>query len=201
MEKTVTRQRLWLLAACILGVVVTAGLAWRAGVFRDAPAPAAVGGPFNLVDHTGRPVDEKILNGQWSVVFFGFTYCPDICPGTVQALAAATDQLGARGKDLQIVFVSVDPGRDTPAQMKAWIEGQGLPANAVGLTGTPEQVAAAAKVYRVFYERKGDGPDYQVNHSTVAYLMDPRGRFDRVLAYGLTPEQMADQIRAAMRGD
>lgn len=201
MEKTVTRHRLLLLAACVLGLVVTAGLAWRVGVFRGEPAPASVGGPFNLVDHDGRPVDESILKGRWTVVFFGFTYCPDICPGTVQALAAATDLLGTSGKDLRIVFVSVDPGRDTPAQMKAWMEAQGLPEGSLGLTGTPGQVAAAARAYRVFYEKAGDGPDYQVNHSTAAYLMDPRGRFDRVLAYGLTPEQMADQIRAAMRGD
>lgn len=196
-----TRQRLLLLAACILGLVVTTGLAWRAGVFRGEPSAATVGGPFALVDQTGRPVDETVLKGKWSVVFFGFTFCPDICPGTVQALSEATDQLGARGEDLRIVFVSVDPGRDTPAQMRAWIEAQGLPDGSLGLTGTPEQVAAAAKAYRVFYEKKGDGPDYQVNHSTAAYLMDPGGRFNRVLAYGLTPEQMADQIRAAMRGD
>jgi protein SCO1/2 len=201
METTVTRQRLLLLAACILGLVVTASLAWRADVFRGEPSAATVGGAFALVDQTGRPVDETVLKGRWSVVFFGFTFCPDICPGTVQALSEATQQLGAKGKDLRIVFVSVDPGRDTPAQMRAWIESQGLPDGTLGLTGTPGQVAAAAKAYRVFYEKKGDGPDYQVNHSTAAYLMDPRGRFNRVLAYGLTPEQMADQIRAAMRGD
>lgn len=111
------------------------------------------------------------------------------------------DQLGPQGKDLRIVFVSVDPGRDTPDKVKDWIDAQDLPESTLGLTGTPQQVAAAARAYRVVYQTVGDGADYQVNHSTAAYLMTPRGRFDRVLAYGLTPEQMADQIRKAMRGD
>lgn len=201
MESSVTRHRLLLIAACVLGLLVMAGLALRAGVFDGPPPPASVGGPFQLVDQSGRPVDEKILKGRWSVVFFGFTYCPDVCPTTLQALAAASDQLGPKARDLRIVFVSVDPGRDTPAKMKDWLEAQRLPEGTLGLTGTPDQVAAAARAYRVFYEKQGDGPDYQVNHSTAAYLMDPRGRFERVLAYGLTPEQMADQIRAAMRGE
>jgi protein SCO1/2 len=201
MESSLTRHRLLLIAACVLGLLVTAGLALQAGVFDRPPPPASVGGPFQLVDQSGRPVDEKILKGRWNVVFFGFTYCPDVCPTTLQALAAASDQLGPKARDLRIVFVSVDPGRDTPAKMKDWLEAQRLPEGTLGLTGTPDQVAAAARAYRVFYEKQGDGPDYQVNHSTAAYLMDPRGRFERVLAYGLTPEQMADQIRAAMRGE
>lgn len=201
MESSVTRHRLLLIAACVLGLLVTTGLALRVGLFDRPPPPASVGGPFQLVDQSGRPVDEKILKGRWNVVFFGFTYCPDVCPTTLQALAAATDQLGPKARDLRIVFVSVDPGRDTPAKMKAWLEAQGLPEGTLGLTGTPDQVAAAARAYRVFYEKQGDGPDYQVNHSTAAYLMDPRGRFERVLAYGLTPDQMAEQIRAAMRGE
>ncbi|MDP1630171.1 MAG: SCO family protein [Caulobacter sp.] len=196
-----TRQRVMLLAACIVGLVVIAGLAWRTGVFGEHQPPAAVGGPFAMVDQDGKPVDERILKGQWSVVFFGFTYCPDVCPTTMQALAAATDQLGPKGKDLRIIFVSLDPERDSPAQVKAWLEAQRLPKGTLGLTGTPEQVAVTAKAYRVFYEKRGDGPDYQINHSTAAYLMDPKGRFERVLAFGLTPDQMADQIRAAMRGD
>ncbi|MFA7263130.1 MAG: SCO family protein [Caulobacter sp.] len=195
------RQRLLLMAACALGLVLAGVVALNAGLFRPAPSAGAVGGPFQLVDQDGKPVDEAILKGKWSVVFFGYTYCPDVCPGTMQALRGAVDQLGPKGKDLRIVFISVDAGRDTPTKVKDWLAVQDLPADTVGLTGTPQQVAAAARAYRAVYEIQGDGPDYQVNHSTAAYLMNPRGRFDRVLAYGLTPEQMADQIRRAMRGD
>ena len=197
-----TRQRLYLILACVIGAVIAGGLAWKVGAFRAAPPSAgAVGGPFQLVDQTGKPVDERALEGKWSAVFFGFTYCPDICPGTLQALTATSDQLGAKAKDLRIVFVSVDPERDSAPKVKAWLDAQGAPEGTLGLTGTPEQVAAAAKAYRVVYEKAGDGPDYLVNHSTAIYLMDPEGRFRRVLSYGMTPEQMADQIRAAMRGD
>ncbi len=202
MERShVTRQRILLLVACVIGILVAGGLAWKAGVF-DAPESAgAVGGPFQLVDQTGKPVDESALKGKWSAVFFGFTYCPDICPGTLQALTATADELGGKAKDLRIVFMSVDPERDSAPKVKAWLDAQGAPEGTLGLTGTPEQVAAAAKAYRVVYEKAGEGPDYLVNHSTAIYLMDPKGRFRRVLSYGMTPEQMADQIRAAMRGD
>lgn len=201
MEKSLPRHRLLLIAACALGLVLLGVIALSAGLFRPAPSAALVGGPFQMVNQEGKPVDERLLKGKWSVVFFGYTACPDICPGTMQALRGAVDLLGPKGKDVQIVFVSVDAGRDTPVRLRDWLDVQGLPAGTVGLTGTPQQVAAMARTYRVVYEIKGEGTDYQVNHSTAAYLMTPRGRFDRVLAYGLTPEQMADQIRRAMRGD
>lgn len=195
------RHRLLLIAACALGLLILATIAARLGAFSAPVTADVVGGPFQLVDQTGRPVDEKVLKGKWSVVFFGYTYCPDVCPGTLQALRAATDQLGPAGKDLRIVFVSVDPGRDTPETIRNWLDAQDLPEGTLGLTGTPQQVAAAARAYRVVYQIQGEGTGYLVNHSTAAYLMSPRGRFERVLAYGLTPEQMADQIRKAMRGD
>lgn len=201
MESRLPRRRLILLALCALGLLLLGVVALNAGAFRPAQTADVVGGPFQLVDQTGKPVDQTVLKGKWSVVFFGYTYCPDVCPTTLQALRGAVDQLGPKGKDVRIVFISVDAGRDTPAKMKAWLEAQGMPEGTLGLTGSPQQVAAAAKAYRAVYQIDGDGPDYQVNHSTIAYLMTPRGRFDRVLAYGLTPEQMADQIRRAMRGD
>lgn len=201
MESSLTRQRLLMIVIGALGLVLAAVVALNAGMFRPAPTADVVGGPFQLVNQDGKPVDESVLKGKWSVVFFGYTYCPDVCPATMQAVRAAVDQLGPKGKDVQIVFISVDAGRDKPAVLRDWLQAQNLPAGTLGLTGTPQQVAAAAKAYRVVYEIQGEGGDYQVNHSTAAYLMSPRGRFDRVLAYGLTPEQMADQIRRAMRGD
>jgi len=203
MERLLSRQRLLLIVTVALGLVlaVLIALSFNAGRPSQSQGQALVGGPFQLVNQDGRPVDQSVLKGKWSVVFFGFTYCPDICPATMQAVRGAVDLLGANGKDVQIVFVSVDPGRDKPRVLKDWLDAQDLPASTLGLTGTPEQVAAAAKAYRVVYQREGDGADYQVNHSTAAYLMNPSGRFDRVLAYGLTPEQMADQIRKGMRGD
>ena len=119
----------------------------------------------------------------------------------MQALRAAEAELPPRDAEkLQVVFVSVDPERDTPDQIKAYVENDAFPEGTIGLTGTPEQVAAATKAFRAYYRKNGEGEDYVVDHSTVVYLMDPKGRFVRPLAYGLTPEQMAEQIRDAMRG-
>jgi protein SCO1/2 len=194
------RHRIILLLTCLAAMIVTGGLAWRAGVFKSAPAPAAVGGPFQLVDQNGQPATEKVLKGKWSAVFFGFTYCPDVCPGTLQGLSAATDILGPKAKNLRIVFISVDPGRDDVKQMKDFLSADFVPKSTLGLSGTPEQVAAAAKAYRVYYAKVGDGPGYTVDHSTAIYLMDPKGRFVTVIPYNLPPEDIARRIADAMRG-
>jgi protein SCO1/2 len=133
------------------------------------------------------------------VVFFGYTFCPDVCPTTLQALAAVQDQLGPKAKDFQVVFVSVDPARDTPVKLKDYLSTHGFPAGVIGLTGAPEQVARAAKAYRVYFARHGDGPDYLMDHSVATYLMDPDGRFAAVLAPGETPQEAAAQIVKEMQ--
>ena len=197
-----SRRNLILIAACVIGLVFMGAVAWKAGVFAPADqgrGTALVGGPFQLVDQDGRPVDEKILNGKWSAVFFGFTYCPDVCPTTMQALGAAKRQLGPKGDKLQVVFITVDPERDTPAQLKTYLSNEVFPQGTIGLTGSPEQVAAAAKAYRVYYKKNGEGDGYLVDHSTAAYLMNPKGRYDRVLPFGISPEEIAHQISEAMR--
>lgn len=192
-------RHLILLAACLVGLAVLAGIAWRTGAF-DNPAPAAVGGPFQLVNQDGRPVDETILKGKWSVVFFGFTYCPDVCPMTLQVLADAKARLGKKGDRLQVVFISVDPERDRPEALKAYLKSPAFPPGAIGLTGTQAQVTAATKAYRAYAKKVGEGPGYQMQHTSAVYLMNPKGRFSRVLAYGMSPEEMARQISEAMAG-
>lgn len=159
---------------------------------------ADVGGPFELVDHTGRAVDESILEGRWTAVFFGFTHCPDYCPTALQALAATKAAMGARGEDLGIIFVSVDPERDTPELLGDYLQTRSFPEGVVGLTGTPEQVAAAARVYRAHYERVGDGESYTMNHTLTVYLMGPDGRFRRALTHDLAPDDAARVILNAM---
>lgn len=165
-----------------------------------AAASRAPGGPFTLVDQDGHPVDQRVLNGKWSIVFFGYTYCPDFCPTTLTTLGKAMDALGPKAKDTQVVFISVDPDRDTPSELKTYLTSRVFPKNIIGLTGTPEQVAQAAKAYMVFYQKEGADKNYTVDHSTALYLMDPQGRFHGVIADGLTPQQDADQIAKAMSG-
>ena len=186
----------------VLGLAVGGAMVWRmsgppsAG---SAGGQTAVGGPFELVNQDGQPVDESILPGKWSVVFFGFTYCPDVCPTTMQVLGAAQRDLGPKADKFQVVFISVDPERDTPEQIKTYLSNEVFPKGTIGLTGTPEQVAAAAKAYRVYYKKNGEGSDYLIDHSTPAYLMNPKGQFDRVLPYGISPEETTRQIADAMR--
>jgi protein SCO1/2 len=115
------------------------------------------------------------------------------------ALGGAKQRLGSEAQDLQAVFVSVDPERDTPAQVKAYLESPVFPKPVVGLTGSPEQVAAIAKAYKVYYARNGEGADYLMDHNSAIYLMDPKGQFVRLIRPDAGPEAMAKEIAGAMR--
>lgn len=172
----------------------------RAQALAEAPATGqpSVGGPFQLVDQEGRPVDQSLLSGKWSLVFFGFTYCPDFCPTTLTALEAARQELGDAADDLQVVFISVDPERDTPQALKDYLSSDGFPPGVIGLTGTTDQVAQAARAYRAFYEKVGEGEGYTMNHSLTVYLMGPDGGFRSALAHDLGPERSAELIRRVM---
>ena len=174
---------------------LAAGLA-LAGCHRQDQA--LVGGPFHLVDQDGHPRDQSMLKGKWSAVYFGYTYCPDVCPTTLQTLADAEDKMGDKARRLQVVFITVDPERDTPKQLKTYLSSQAFPKGTIGLTGTPAQIAAAAKAYRVFYQKQGTGQDYEVQHVSAVYLMNPDGQFDRPIGYGLTPSEEAKQISDAI---
>ena len=158
----------------------------------------AVGGPFQLVNQDGQAVDQTLLDGKWSLVFFGFTYCPDFCPTTLTSLEATRRQLGAAGDDLQIVFVSIVPERDTPGALKDYLSSDGFPPGVIGLTGTTQQVADAARVYRAYFEKVGEGEDYTMNHSLTVYLMGPDGRFRSALGHDLGPERSAQLIQRVM---
>ena len=193
-------RTVWALLA-ILAVAFAAitGLAVRHGLL-GAPTTqaAAIGGPFQLVDQTGRKVDAGVLKRKWSAVFFGFTYCPEACPTTLLALGQTEKLLGPKADDFQTVFISVDPQRDTPKVLANYLSNSAFPRRTLGLTGTPQQVAQAAGAYHVFYQKAGDGPDYQINHSTITYLMSPTGDFVCVIPYGDTPQAMAAKVAAAM---
>jgi protein SCO1/2 len=169
-----------------------------------ACAPAAptvsVGGPFTLIDQSGRTVDESILKGKWSAVYFGFTYCPDVCPTTLTTLAQAADRMGAKAKDFQVILVSVDPARDTPALLKTYLDNPAFPKRAIGLTGSAAQVDAAAKAYKIYYKKVGEGDAYTVDHSAMTFLMNPKGQFARIVANGTPPDEIARIVADAMRG-
>jgi protein SCO1/2 len=200
MSATRTGLILSVLAACVLSLA-GCGPAKSAGegAAVTSTGTALIGGPFQLVDQDNKPVDQHVLDGKWSAVFFGYTYCPDVCPTTLQALAQAKAKLGPDGKALQVVFVSIDPDRDTPAQIKGYLATPAFPQPTLGLTGTAAQVAAAAKAYRVYYQKVGTGDGYTMNHSSVIYLMNPQGQFDRVMTDSQTPAEIVTQVQDAMK--
>jgi protein SCO1/2 len=163
------------------------------------PAPQGLagvrlGGPFALTDHTGRSVDETLLQGRYNLIYFGFTFCPAICPTELQKIRLVLDRLGTRGDMIQPVFITVDPERDTVEIMKNYVAL--FHPRLIGLTGTPEAIADTLKHWRV-YARKVDDPslsDYTVDHSSYIYWIAPDGT---VLGmFGI--DQTVDDITAAI---
>jgi protein SCO1/2 len=167
---------------------------WAMGGLKNATAPAAIGGPFQLTDQAGRTVTEKNMMGRPTLIFFGFTHCPDICP---TSLFEISEVLRAMGKDADRVnayFISVDPERDTAEAMKDYLSS--FDSHLAGLTGNPDQIAKVISAYRV-YARKvplKDG-DYTMDHTALIYLMDRDGRFVSPFNLKRSPEQAAADLR------
>jgi|SRR5579884_1676926 len=188
--------RFVLLATVLAGLLILAAGALVGLAFQQGPKGAAgtvlasaIGGPFRLVDQNGKPFGDADLKGKWHLVFFGYTHCPDTCPTALNEIALALDKLGKKRDEVGVVFISVDPERDTPAVLKDYVQSFDAPITA--LTGTSDQVAQAAKDYRVYYAKhqRSDG-GYDMDHSAVIYVMDPQGRFTATF----TPDASADAM-------
>lgn len=139
---------------------------------------AQVGGPFSLLDTTGKRVTDKDFRGRYMLVYFGFTYCPDVCPTGLQVISAVLDQLGGKADQIAPIFISLDPERDTPQQMGEYVKSFGP--RIIGLTGTPEEVAEVARAYRVYFKKVKDEKStagYSVDHTSIMYVMDTKGEF------------------------
>ncbi len=159
---------------------------------RVAGGAGAIGGPFTLVDENGRTVTDKDVITKPSLIYFGYTFCPDVCPLDNARNAEATDILLKRGYDVQPVFISIDPERDTPEVVKEFTDM--LHPRMIGLTGTPEQVKAASKAYRTYYRKQDSGDEYYlIDHSTHTYLVLPKYGFVEFFGRDVTPEEMADR--------
>lgn len=169
----------------------------------DTPAPigkAQVGGPFALVDHTGKPVTEKDFRGRHMLVYFGFTHCPDICPSSLQVMSAALDKLGPLAERVTPVLVSLDPERDTPQQMALYVKS--FHPRLVGLTGTVDQIAAATKAYRVYFKKVKDeksSADYTIDHTSILYLMDANGEFVTHFSHTASVDSIAERMRKVLQ--
>ncbi len=156
---------------------------------------ALIGGPFTLTDAAGKQVTDASYRGRYMLVFFGFTGCPDICPAGLQLIHAALDKIGGKASQVTPIFISVDPARDTPEKLAAYVKN--FDDRIVGLTGTPDEIAAVAKAYRVFYEKtpnESAPAEYGMNHTSIIYLMGPDGTYVTHFTPTTSVEQMAEKL-------
>lgn len=156
---------------------------------------ALVGGPFELTTHNGKRVRDSEYRGKLMLVYFGFTYCPDICPAGLQLISAALDEVGSDSRKIAPLFVTIDPERDTPEQLKTYLSS--FHPSITGLTGSSQDISAAAKAYRVYY-RKVEDPalsDYTMDHTSFIYLMDAQGNFITHFTHAVTPDKLAARLK------
>ncbi len=159
---------------------------------------ALIGGPFELTSHDGKRVRDAKYRGKLMLVYFGFTYCPDICPAGLQVISAALDNIGAQSDKVAPLFITVDPERDTPEQLKSYVSS--FHPSLTGLTGSAADISAAAKAYRVYY-RKAQDPslsEYTMDHTSFVYLMDDKGDFITHFPHAVTPDKLAARLKAEL---
>jgi protein SCO1 len=186
----------------LLVAFVAAGTLWYLGDLRAhngveslaTGESVTLGGPFALTDQNQVLRTEKDFHGKYTLVFFGYTYCPDVCPATLAIMAAALDKMGPRSDRIVPIFITVDPKRDTPDKIKSYLSSFGP--RFVGLTGAPEAIANVAKEYRVYYKEHPpeNGGEYTVDHSGVVYLMDPNGKFIANYSLDTSPDTLAADL-------
>jgi protein SCO1/2 len=178
--------------------LVTLALSLAAAAAPAGAAQPRIGGPFALTTPDGTAVTDKTYGGKWLVIYFGYTFCPDACPTALNAIAGALDRLGPLAAKVQPLFITVDPARDTAAVLAQYVKA--FDPRIVALSGTREQIAAAARAYRVYYaERQLGDETYAIDHSSFIYVVDPEGRFAKLLAGEVPGHQLAEELKRLMR--
>jgi protein SCO1/2 len=200
-------RRTIIISAALAFVFLAAGT-WAVASWLTAQQGSEAGGKalikseFSLIDHTGKPVTNADFAGKWQLVFFGFTYCPDVCPTTLNDIALVLENLGDEAAQVQPLFITVDPERDTPEVMAEYVGN--FDPRIVGLTGSPEQIKQAARAFRAYYakvDQDGAPGGYTMDHSAFLYLMDPKGEYATHFAPTEEPAAIADEIRAFLHGE
>ena len=163
---------------------------------------ADIGGPFSLTDHHGNRVSQYSYEGKYLLVFFGYTFCSDVCPTELLVMGQTLDELGDGAERVQAIFITVDPERDTPETLAEYVPN--FHPDLIGLTGTPEEVAAAAKEYRVYYrksETEAGETQYLMEHSSIVYFMNPNSEYVAHFVLGQNAETIAERIEEILDAD
>ena len=178
-------------AVALTATLIFAPMAARAG---DEEPPAPVNGHFALQTLDGKDVSDADFRGKWLLIYFGYTFCPDVCPTTLSQIGTALDALGPKAKDFQAVFVTLDPARDKTQVMKDYMKS--FDSRILGLRGGPDDIEATAKSFHVYYRPRalGNG-QYTVDHSSYIYVMDPKGKFAELLTGDLPGHPLVDDLR------
>jgi protein SCO1/2 len=189
---------LGLIALCAAGF---AGV-WLSGTrppILSAYLTGAIGGPFTLVDDNGKTVTERSYRDKWLLVFFGYTHCPDVCPTTLNTIAAAMRQLGPKAAQVQPLFITVDPQHDTPQVLANYVKA--FDPRIVGLTGTADQIAAVAREYRVYFSKDETAQerDDQLDHSAFVYLMNPQGKLVQIFGGAVADNAIAARLEHLLK--
>lgn len=196
-----SRPKLILAAGLILLSVLIAALALTTlKPAQMSSGTALIGGPFTMVNDKSEMVTEKTYAGKYMLLFFGFTNCGDVCPAELQVVSAAFTEMGALSDSITPIFVSVDPERDTSKIMGDYVKN--FHPRLVGLTGTPEQVAAIARVYHIYYQKVPDpknSADYEMDHSSILYLMGPDGKFIKHFPYTTDAKGLAEGLKKVLQ--
>lgn len=190
---------LTLRALTLWAMVALAGCAPRPPVGCVVDLPPSLGGPFSLIDDTGKAVTQADFLGRPMLLYFGFKFCPDVCPFALESAKLALDSLGKAGGRIQPVLITLDPERDTPEELAAYVRSAGFPAGLRALTGTPAQTAAAAKAFKVGWGKTGEGQDYLIEHTSFFFVLDREGHTQALYSSDLDPESAAACINAALR--
>lgn len=183
-------------------LILAAGLAVFGAILTFTQRPnsvtqvSALGGPFRLIDQDRAPVDERILQGHVTLLFFGFTHCPDVCPTKLFEIAQVMQRLGADSDRVNVILISVDPERDTPELLKTYLAS--FDPRFRGLTGTPEEIAAVTRAWRAYYRKVPlEGGSYTVDHTAAVYLIDRNGQFVSTLDV-TNPDRAAATLRTRL---
>ncbi len=195
--RTTDSPRARFLLPLAFGGLVLALLLFGTGLYfwLSGNTGAAIGGPFVLEDGNGQAVTNRSFSGKYMLVYFGYTYCPDVCPTTLNEVAGAIEKLGPKAERVQPLFITVDPQRDTPAAMKQYTAA--FSPRIIGLTGTPEQIGNVEREYHVYAAKHVTGPgpnDYGMDHSSILYLMGPDGHFIAPIDADETATELAQTL-------